>query len=301
MEIYRNELANIDLPVPVYAVPGSLDVKAYKGSTLVHTFSAVTSIPGGYRVTLPFSLVVNDSSFVIVWKFNYLEGPLTKSYEYRTNIEVVTPYVTLSELKTAIPESESSTDAELIRLERRIRGVIDTFTGQSFGRYEGSRQVIGAGDEQLKLTDRLVELDNITGYNILYQTDGVSYPGFYTVRGDGWYVGVSVPTPDGDYVFENVISAPDCMWNRGGFKDNVVYTITGTWGWDGVPAKIKEAALILMEDELCPQAEYRDRYLKSISGDGWRYEFNPNAYYGTGSVIADQILEPYRVSSMVVI
>lgn len=301
MEIYRNELANVDLAVPVYAIPGSFDVKAYDESTVLHSFSSVTAIAGGYRVTLPFSLVVNDSSFVIVWKFNYLEGSSTKAYEHRQSISVVTPYVTLPNLKIAIPEASSSTDAELVRLERRIRGVINGFTGQEFGRYVGARDVIGVGDEELRLGNRLVTLGNITGSNILYSEDGVMLPGFYAVRGDGWYIGVANPTPDGDYVFENVIRAPDCEWHHGGFKDNVVYNVTGTWGWEDVPADVTEAALILMEDELCPQSEYRDRYLKSISGDGWRYEFNPNAYYGTGSVMADQILEQYRRSTMVVI
>lgn len=302
MEIYRNELANVDLKVPTSVVPvnGTFDVVAYEGDTLLHTFPTVSSITGGYRVVLPFSLVSVDKSFQIRWEFNYVESSVTKTYKHSTLIDVVTPYVTLDEIKAAIPEAEDISDSDLIRLERRIRGVIDTFTGQSFGTYIGTRNVIGSGDEELKLSDRLITLDNITGYNIIYSEDGIASPGLYTSRGDGWYVGFSNPIPDGDYVFENVIRDPDSVYRRG-FKDNVVYTISGTWGWEDVPATVKEAALILCEDELCPQSEYRDRYLKSISGDGWRYEFNPNAYYGTGSVIADQLLEEFRRSSMTVV
>jgi len=303
MEIYRNELANVELRVPVTAISGTFDVAAYDGSTLLYTFPTVTSISGGYRVTLPFSLVDNDTSFTIKWRFNYLENSQTKTYNFQTSVNVVTPYFTLDEVKAAIPEisSMSIPDAELIRLERRIRGVIDNYTGQEFGRYVGKRTIIGAGDEELKLSDRLVQLNNITGDNIMYSDDGISAPGFYAVRGDGWYVGMSNPLPTGDYVFENVIRDPYSMYSCAGFKDNVVYTIDGVWGYEDVPADVKEAALMLAEDELCPQNEYRDRYLKSISGDGWRYEFNPNAYYGTGSVIADQLLEQFRRSTMTVI
>ncbi|QWT29924.1 head-to-tail adaptor [Streptomyces phage TunaTartare] len=306
MEIYRNELANVDLKVPVTAVNGTFEVTAYEGNTLLYTFATVAQIPGGYRVVLPFSLVQADKSIQIRWKFNYVENSLTKTYNYTTAVDVVTPYVTLDEIKEAIPEvltmfdTTERMDLELKRLERRIRGVIDNFTGQSFGRYVGTREVIGSGDEELKLSDRLVTLENITGSNIIYSDDGIASPGLYTSRGDGWYVGFSAPIPTGDYVFENVIRDPDSVYKRG-FRDNVVYTITGVWGWDDVPPEVKEAALSLCEDELCPQSEYRDRYLKSISGDGWRYEFNPNAYYGTGSVIADQLLEPFRRSTMTVI
>jgi hypothetical protein len=300
MEIYRNAIANVVLKVPVTAVNGTFEVAAYEGNTLLHTFSTVTQIAGGYQVTLPFSLTQADKSFEVRWKFNYVESSVTKAYSSTTKIDVVTPYVTLEEIKAAIPEAAQSSDAELTRLERRVRGVIDNFTGQSFGRYIGTRDIIGSGDEELKVQDRLVRLDNIVGANIIYSDDGVSSPGLYSTRGDGWYVGFSAPIPTGDYVFENVIRDPDSIYKRG-FRDNVVYTITGVWGWDDVPAEVKEAALSLCEDELCPQSEYRDRYLKSISGDGWRYEFNPNAYYGTGSVIADQLLEPFRRSTMTVI
>lgn len=300
MEIYRNELANIDLKVPVTAINGTFEVTAYEGDTLLYTFPTVNAITGGYRVTLPFSLVQVDKSIDIRWKFDYSEASVTKTYQYLTNVDVVTPYVTLDELKSSIPESAQFSDEELKRLERRIRGVVDNYTGQSFGRYVGTREVIGAGDHELRTQDRLVYLDNITGANIVYSEDGIASPGLYTVRGDGWYVGFSTPIPNGDYVFENVIRDPDSVYSRG-FRDNVVYTVTGIWGWEDVPAAVKEATLILCEDELCPQSEYRDRYLKSISGDGWRYEFNPNAYYGTGSVMADQLLDPFRRSTMTVI
>ena len=302
MEIYRNELANIDLKVPVTGVNGTFEVTAYDGDTLLYTFPTPSAITGGYRVVLPFSLVDNDTSFTIRWKFDYVENTVTKTYRYNTLVSVVTPYVTIDEIRTATEMSPTDvSDAELIRLERRIRGVIDNYTGQSFGRYVGAKQVIGAGDVELKMSSRLVTIDNIAGSNIMYESDGVSAADFYTVRGDGWYVGVSNPVPDGDYVFQNVIRDPDSMWHRGGFKDNLVYTVTGVWGWEDVPAEVKEAALSLCEDELCPQSEYRDRYLKSISGDGWRYEYVPNAYYGTGSVIADQLLAPFRYSTMTVI
>jgi hypothetical protein len=295
MEIYRNDTASVKLAVPVTPVNGTFMVKAYEGSTLLHEFPTVTAVTGGYQVTLPFSLVDTDSEFVIKWQFDYLEGAQTRTYTSQTPVKVVTPYATTEEILEAIPEASGFSTSELVRTERRIRGIIDGYTGQKFGRFEGTRQVIGAGEQQLSLPDRLVSLTDISGSGIL------DVPDFYTVRGDGYYVGVSNPTPDGDYVFENVIRDPDSMWNGAGFKDNIVYTITGVWGYDVVPSDVKEAALLLIEEQLCPQSVYRDRYLKAISGDGWRYEFVGQAYEGTGSVLADQLLDPYRRLSMTVI
>jgi hypothetical protein len=299
MEIYRNELANVALKVPVTSSTGTIDVEAYDGSTLLHSFPTVDAVSGGYQVTLPFSLVSFDREFVVKWSFDYLENGQTKTYSQNIPVKVSTPYVSLDDISANIPDINSyATDAEVIRAERRIRGIIDNYAGQSFGRFVGKRQVIGAGDSQLKLPERLVSITNLSGSNVL---QGVSIPDFYSVRGDGYYVGISNPTPEGDYVFENVIRDPDSMWNRGGFRDNVVYTVEGVWGYDEVPTEVKEAALILIEETLCPQAVYRDRYLKAISGDGWRYEFTPSAYSGTGSVIADQLLEQFRRTSLTVI
>ncbi len=299
MEIYRNELANVVLKVPVTSSTGTMDVEAFDGSTLLHTFSEPTAISGGYQVALPFSLVSFDREYVVRWKFDYVEDGQTKSYSQDTPVKVSTPYVTIEDIHSALPDIDSyATDTELIRAERRIRGVINNYTGQKFGRFIGKRQVIGAGDSQLKLPERLTTITNLTGANVL---QGVSIPDFYAIRGDGYYLGVSNPTPDGDYVFENVIRDPDSMWSHGGFRDNVVYVVDGVWGYDEVPTEVKEAALILIEDALCPQSVYRDRYLKAISGDGWRYEFTPDAYSGTGSVVADQLLEEYRRTTLTVI
>jgi hypothetical protein len=298
MEIYRNTLSDVKLLVPVTSTE-AVEAVAYDGSTVLHTFSDVDAITGGYKVTLPFSLVNKDSEFVIKWELTYDENGDEKLYTHETPVKVVTPYVTLDEIKEAIPDiSTYASDSEILRVEKRVRGIIDTYTGQKFGRFVGRRQVIGAGDIQLKLPERLVSLTDLDGSNVL---QGVNIPDFYSVRGDGYYLGVSTTIPEGDYVFENVIRDPDSMWNRGGFRDNTVYTVDGVWGYDEVPTGVKEAALIMIEEALCPQAVYRERYLKAISGDGWRYEFVGAAYSGTGNVIADQLLEEYRRTAITVI
>jgi hypothetical protein len=302
MEIYRNEIANIDLMVPVTALTGTFNVTVYSGATLLYTFPTVIAISGGYRVVLPFSLVDADRDLTIKWRFSYLQGSSTLTYAYDTNVSVVTPYLTHDDILTAIPEASALSSLELSRLERKIRGVIDNFTGQSFGKFIGSNEVTGAGDRELKLPDRLLEMTNLTGFDILKDSDGDTELGFYAVRGDGWFIGIARPTPDGDFVFENVIRNPRTMWNNcNHFRDDVVYTVTGTWGYYSVPQSVIEAAIILCEDEICPQSEYRDRYLKTISGDGWRYEYNPAAYSGTGSVVADQLLSQFCVQKMLVI
>jgi len=300
MEVYINELANVDLLVPVTAIGGSIDVAAYDGSNLLYTFSTVSAITGGYRVVLPFSLVDSDREFSVNWSFNYTQDAQPKQYSKSIPVKVVTPYFTLSEVKAAIPEASNFSDSELKDLEGKIRGVIENYTGQNFGSFKGTKTIIGVGDGELKLPQKLNSITSIDGANVIRNSNGIGFVDFYSILGDGWFLGSANPTPSGYVEYDNIIHPP-LTYIPFRFKDNMIYTIDGIWGYLDVPTDIKRAALLLAENYICSQTEYRDRYLKSISGEGWRYEFNPNAYYGTGSVIVDQLLDPFRRNMMTVI
>lgn len=295
MEIYRNETATVQLKVPVSAINGTFEVTATDGDDLLYTFPVVTPGSGGYSVTLPFSLVSLDRKFTITWSFDYLEAGVTKSYTSKTYVEVVTPYVTVDEIRAALGTMPVMTDDAIKRVERRIRGVIDNFTGQSFGLYFGKKRVQARGDEDLTLPQRLISITSVEGavWNDISR---------YATRGDGWYLSNATPLyADGSYVSTGVISWPGTTSRRILWKDNVWYTIDGEWGYEDVPFNIKEAALILIEDNICPDSEYRDRYIDSVKTADYQYMYNENAFRGTGSVIADQLLAPYIRPTLAVI
>jgi hypothetical protein len=294
MEIYRNETAVIKLTVPVTAINGSFVVTATDGDTVLHTFPTATAVTGGYTVTLPFSLVDKDRKFTINWLFQYNEGT-AKTYTAKTYVEVVTPYVTVEEIRTALGTMPTMTDDAVKRVERRIRGVIDNYTGQSFGLYFGKKRVQARGDEDLLLPQRLLSIVSVEGavWNDLSR---------YATRGNGWYLSNATPLyADGSYVSTGVISWPGTTGRRILWKDNVWYTIDGEWGYEDVPYNVKEAALILIEDNVCPDSEYRDRYIDSVKTADYQYMYDPNAFRGTGSVIADQLLAPYIRPTLAVI
>lgn len=308
MEIYRNETAQIKLTVPVTAVDGSFVITATDGADVLHTFPTVSAVTGGYQVTLPFSLVDRDRKFNINWTFHYLESSVDKTYTAKTLVEVVTPYVTVDEIRDALGTIPAITDDELKRVERRIRGVIDNYTAQHFGYYTGKVNVQSTGDSDLILPQRLISLSAVVG---AYFTDVANFE----TRGDGWFLARATNRFGEDRVWDNIIddSGEGPGWRtkdpivapgrrtRGLWKDNIVYTITGEWGYEDVPFNVKEAALILIEDSICPDSEYRDRYIEDVKTADFQYTYTPGAFRGTGSVIADQLLEPYRRSMLVVI
>lgn len=306
MEVYRNEtkVVTLKLPQSVNIVDNTIDVSAVdcKGVQLFN-FSNVEREDEGLSVELPFSLVSEDRKFFVRWSFDYLEETDTRNYEYSQQITVVTPYVLPEEILEMYPQLSSMGIAEsTIRLtEKRVRGVIESLTNNFFGKYHASVDVIGAGEKELKMPDRVIMLENIEGSNVMYSSPGQASLSHYYVYGDGYYIGFAQPLPDGSYDFDNVIKNPYSMYHRGGFRDNFVYTVTADWGYKAVPEAIKEAAALLVGDYLCPQAAYRDKYIKSTSSDGSRFEFVPDAYFGTGNATADILIEPYKRIVMVAI
>lgn len=242
-----------------------------------------------WEAILPY--ILEECTVAVTWNFTVSgAGPITKVDTY----EFVTPYVTLSEIREALGTMPVMTDAQLRRAERKIRGVINNFTGQEFGRFTGAYRIQATGDDNLKLPRRLISFTGVVGADF---TD-ISY---YGTRGDGWYLGRSAPVyDDGSYTSSGVIRYPGSSW-RCLWKDNVWYTISGEWGYEDVPGDVKEAALILIEDLICPDSEYRDRYIDSVKTADYQYMYNSGAFRGTGSVIADQLLEQYRRTPLVVI
>jgi hypothetical protein len=301
MEIYRNEIANVDLIVPVFAIPGSFEVKAVAGTTVLHTFSTVTAIANGYRVTLPFSLVVNDSEFVIVWKFNYLEGSATKTYEQRQAIEVVTPYVSRAELAVLL---DDVSEDERMEAEAIVRRIIDVYTGQSFGRFSGTIDVKGNDSTQLALPLPLLTLTEMSDDRLDYDINS------FVIRGNGWFLGqtpgawwtIKSAPPEEilDQFSSGVIYAPGAI-SKKDFAYTSYYTVKGDWGYDSVPVPVVQAAKMLISDYACQDSSYRDRYLESMKAADWRIQFTQGAYDGTGNLKADQLLEPYKLSNLAVI
>lgn len=294
MEIYTGNVQKVSVKVPFTATQADVTVVDDSG-VLLHDFATVSKEAAGYSVTLPFFLVSNDRKFTINWTLRYEElGP--RVYTNSVPVSVVTPYADIEEIRDALgPEEINFTDAQLAQAERRIRGIVNKYTNQEFGKSVETIKVVGAGDNQLRLPKRLVSINTLGGAGVLPNPD------FYAIRGDGWYLGYSTTPPLTDVIYTNPIHDPDSVWANGGFKENFVYTVSGTWGYESVPTEVKEATLVLIEDALCPDSEYRDRYLDNVRAADWRVEYSDRAFRGTGSVMADQLLDGYRRWSMTVI
>ena len=288
MEIYNSRPVSQRFSIPEgYASP-VVDV-IRNGKRL--TQPSLTQEANAVVVKIPYAATTIDGPLNINITFSIDGMTYTKSFV----VTVSTPYADIEEIRDALGADEMNfSDSQLSQAERRIRNIVNKYTQQEFGKSGEALQILGTGETTLRLPKRLLSIDTLAGANVYPSPD------YYAVRGDGWYLGLNTTPPTGELAYANPIRDPGSQL-RLGFLENYVYTIDGTWGYESVPTDVKEATLILIEDALCPDSEYRDRYVDNYKAADFRVEYSDRAFRGTGSVMADQLLEPYRRWSMTVV
>lgn len=242
---------------------------------------------------IPYSLTHMDGEFTAKWAYTVGGDTYSRSQTYK----VVTPLFTQTELTDFNGTFVSLDEDAVVRLERLVREVIESHTGQSFGYREGTLKVNASRTGTvLQTNERVISVAgvNISGLALPYP---IAYRPIKTgfgieSAGGGW---------DGStYVTAGPITDP-YVSQKAGFVSGNEYVITGAFGWEAIPTDIKDAALLLAELFSCNEATWRDRYLKSVMAADWRFEFDGRAFSGTGSVTVDNLLAKYIVGTMAII
>lgn len=301
MEIYTNSKAadrTVFLSFP--DVVQSIDVDLWQDGEKIHTFPSVTSVNEGYSVIIPLRFVQHDSTLKVAWEIVYNEDSWFHTINKTTTVDVITPILTKEEIRD-IDAYVFREDSEVFKIEKAVRHIIQAYTGQSFGYYVGTEHVRGSGGSALFLPRKLVRLEGINDSTYVsgYSVD----PEGYVLRKNGWegpYGTFDVPPVKADFYglhmhVGGAIHDPNGVrfqqWNTAS-----TYSITGHWGYEEIPAQVKEAAKLLVNDYACADAQYRDRYLTSMTAADWRIQFHSGAFLRTGNVRADQLLSEYVVT-----
>lgn len=282
-----------------------------------------------WELQLPY-LGADTNDVEVTWNFKI--GVLTDTFTEVASYEAVSPYLTKQELK-AIFNGTPATDDEMWNVESAVRHIINAHTGQKFDFDQNKTLTVeGHGDGALRLPERLVVLRGLGTLTSNLDTRAA------IITGDGWYLKkawanelspktssglywgdynsgpfdnniYSDPDGDGDLPIVGplgsrpggVITAPGTSGRATPWKDDYPFEITGDWGYKSVPAPVKEAAKLLVNDYACKEIAYRDRYLESIKASDWRLQYNSRAWESTGNVRADQLLSEFILMDWAVI
>lgn len=309
MEIYRNAPAatvTLELPTNINAT-GTVDIFAIENGKVVYEFPTVTRTAAGYTVELPWTLTRQDRDFIIDWNFEYVENTIPYVFKDQTYVQVVTPILSLEETAAIAKYDLSDPQGALdtADLERRVRYAIQTYTGQNFGKFSGTITVQGNGASKLSLPAPILEFGGVLYDGILRPNYGVKIinNGWAISSGQVWIDNIKQAPPEwmlDRFDYQGKIAAP-MLYGHNRFYDGVEYTISGVFGYADVPGDVRQAARLLTQDYSCDESLWRERYIDSVRAGDWRFEFNSQAFVGTGNAQADQILSGYRNATMAVV
>ena len=240
---------------------------------------------------IPFAITKSDGEFMIEWELD-LAGEAHTAFDVHT---VVTPLFTEDELLEHDPDFGMLESLNVVNLERHVRLVIESLTGQSFGYSEGVINVRGNGYPVLTVPRRIIELRNLypAGLNAPATNQYMTLNDGHHVEHLGKYFhGMNSWTTTGVISLHGTSSI---------FTDKISYAVDGKFGWYSPPDDIKFAALLLAGDFGCEESAWREKYIRAIRSGNWRIDFHSGAYVGTGNVSVDKILEKYTPVQMVVV
>lgn len=287
-ELLVNNLSTVEYTIYVDGVAtnadGSVVAKAFlNGATTSTTLTVTSPSTGKYKALVPMSMVSEEGQVRIEWSFTLQSNAMVLSEEY----DVVTPYAPWGYFQS------KTTYADYLECERIARKVIDWYCGQSFGKLEAVYAVEGSDTNGLRMPRRLLALTEVRWEDAYTNPSVITAPSPY----DGWIEytwelvanGWVLRTPRSRKRLDPVYS------NKFSFKRNTTYNVDGIWGYSSVPTNVEEAAKIIIANLLCKDQKYRDKYLESIQTGDWTIKFMEEAFDGTGSVTADQLLKDYRM------
>ena len=197
----------------------------------------------------------------------------------KQKFEVSRRIVSYDEVLEMLP---NITYSQYEELERTVRALIEVFCKQKFNYWYGTRSVRG-NEGQINLPQHLDKLDGLSKPVSMLDTFLISS------TDDGYEIS------DDGFSIENARGLELRKSVHGKLKETE-FKVMGQWGYVSVPTEVKQAAAALIQQKLCPDSVYRERFVEGIRNEGTNIKFSPATYRAsTGNADADQLLSKYRI------
>jgi hypothetical protein len=267
------------------------------------TASVDTADIGRYYVSINSSITNIDRTLRVEWIYSISTVPVS-GYEYTL---ISTPYAEIGEIIDELGLGTEPTDlnfypySKLRSCERIARLQIDNYTGRNFGQRESAQVVYGNGSDTLLFTETMtnltkIEQDDVVIYDAQSGYNALGYDIVITETGQGVRI-----TNLGDS--EGSLIAPSAQWYAPGphFVNGSRYKIYGTTGYKYVPMPVKQAAVLLINDNLFNDVLWRQKYISEFNTGQMQVKLRDTAFTGTGNLLADELLDPFKITGIVVI
>lgn len=202
-------------------------------------------------------------------------GEIVESQKYEISRRLVS-YDEMREVLSGDLEYKHYTE-----IERTARGVIESHCRQPFSYWYGAN--IAAGNDGVILLPQYLEkleyvekrLSEVNAYHVSFEDDG------YGITADGMAI-------------QNIECLEQQQYMKATPRQSD-YVIRGQWGYETLPMPIKQAAILIIQNKLCPSGAWHENYIDNLRSDNMRIQYNPASYDdSTGIYDADKLLAQYR-------
>lgn len=260
--------------------------------------------PGSYVVNVPYAHTQRNKTLRLQWEYTVNGTAVVKSDE----VFVVTPYVNFNHVQDIGFSMDSSDPGyksyqELVRAEKYARKQIEDYTQQKFYLHDDVYVVYGYGSDILPLPEKIYQLHELYMndtllLNTIDEINNWNYDVIISESGYGIRINRSTSLDNTVYTANGMVP-PSIYDVNGVFQSNSPYRIQGRFGWEKVPDNVELAAIELMKDFFAKDLLWRTKYIKKISTFDWDFEYNGEAYSGTGNSYADKLLADYVLGTKV--
>lgn len=206
-------------------------------------------------------------------------GEIVDSQKYEVSRRIVSYDEMTGVLSEELPYRDYA------EIERTARGIIEAHCRQTFNYWYGSDIAIG-NDGLIMLPQYLEKLEyvekkllEVNAYQISFVDDG------FGITADGMAI-------------QNI----ECLEQQkymSATPRQSDYIVRGQWGYETLPMPIKQAAILIIQNKLCPSGTWHENYVDNLRSDNMRIQFNPASYDdSTGIYDADKLLAGYRNITM---
>jgi hypothetical protein len=259
---------------------------------------------GLYSYNITPDLTQLNRVLEVVWSYSLNGHHTTQKDFYR----VENVYASISEIIDFLNFGATPADlnyhdpSQIQAAEKLARTIIDGYTGQSFTQYYGSQEQFGKGSDACELTEKMLTLDKVWENDILL-IDNTVNPVFnnfgFKLEISPTGKAVRIVNQGWDVRYDNQVDPAVLYYGR--FRDAARYKFQGQIGYKYVPEDIKIAAMLLTNDILANDYNWRNKYLSKVNLSEISFEMAGGAFNGTGNVTVDNILDQYRNVNIVII
>jgi len=259
---------------------------------------------GVYSYQLTPNITSVNMVLEVVW--SYTQGGV--AVETTDYYSIETPYASIPETMDFLGYTGDSSKPNyidpntIIKTEKMARTIIEGYTGIKFYKYYGFQEIYGIGANTIQLTEKMLSLDQIWENQILV-FDGTTSPVYNTfgynteISPTGYQLRIWYPAwPDG---WNNEMDPT--IYESGRFRDTYLYRFVGEIGYNYVPEDIKLASMLLQQDIMSNDYNWRNKYLSQVNLSEISFKMAGGAFNGTGNVMVDNILDQYRKANIVII